>query len=210
MSNGTRDGLHRFGNGDGPARGGGGKHGGRQQTMLDLEHARGESVGRIVRQHRDPRLPQHRSTVVRLVDQVHRGSALPRPARQDRLVHPAPVHAFPAEGGEQRRVNVQNAIAEAGDDGGRNQLEITGEDDELGPVSFQPRQPLGGVGRIGEDFGGHPVFSGPLQRSGIRAVGQHQDDPRRSTRTECAQQRLEVAAAPRDGHGDAHCHGRRR
>src|SRR5690349_8694494 len=71
MTDESRGGLHGFGKRHGSARGGGGKHDGGQQTMLDDEDARRERLGRITGQHRNARLRQHGTVIVDLVHQVH-------------------------------------------------------------------------------------------------------------------------------------------
>ena len=129
-------------------------------------------------------------------------------ACQHRLVHVVAVHASPAERREEGGVHVQDAIAVAGDDDGGNELEVAGQDQEVHPVARQPLEPVLPVGGVGQHLDRHTVRAGTLQGPRIGSIAHDQHHPRRGLGSQCTQQRLEVAAAPRDGHGHAHRHGR--
>jgi hypothetical protein len=45
------------------------------------------------------------------------------------------------------------------------------------------------------------------QARGIPSIADHEHDLRWRTRVQGAEERLEIAAAPGDGDGYAHCHG---
>ena len=45
------------------------------------------------------------------------------------------------EGGQQGGVDVDDAVAEAGDEGGAEQLHVAGEDDEVGAARLDPVAP---------------------------------------------------------------------
>ena len=104
-------------------------------------------------------------------------------------------------------MDVDDAIAVAGDDGGGHQLEVAGQDEEVHPVALQAREPAAASAGSASTSAGTPCERGALQRPRIGSVAQDQHHPRRGLRPERAQQRLEIAAAPRDGHGHAHRHG---
>ena len=124
-----------------------------QQAVLDLEHARRELVGRIAGQHGHPAPGEDRAPVVLLVHQVDGGAALARAARQHGLVHVVAVHAAPAERGQQGRVHVHDAVAVAGDDGGRDQLQVAGQHEQVDPVMRQPGEPVRAIRRVGQHLG---------------------------------------------------------
>src|SRR5204862_6132143 len=124
MTSQSRGGLHGFGKRHGVPGRRGRQDDGRQQAMLDREHARGQRLGRIVRTDGHPSLREDPAAVVHLVHQVHRSAAFARSAREDGLVDMVAVHPAAAEAGEEGRVHVQDAVAETGDDGGGDELEI--------------------------------------------------------------------------------------
>ena len=133
----SRSGLHGFGKRDGAA--GRARPPARPRAAAGARpRARAPRGARGVSPGRTGTRPWARiaPAVVHLVHQVDRGAALARAARQHRLVHAAAVHARgPPKAGQQGGVDVQDAIAVAGDDGGGHQLEVAGQHQQVDPVA---------------------------------------------------------------------------
>ena len=92
----------------------------RKGPRLLLEHPRGQG-GRVIRgMHRTAALVEDRTVVVHLVHEVDRAAGFPLSRFDHRLVHPHPVHPAAAEAGEERRMDVDDAIGEF-----RGHVEVT-------------------------------------------------------------------------------------
>ena len=116
--------------------------------MLAREHALGERGGCVTGEHRHPTLGHDRAVVVVRVDHVDGHAGLALSGRQHGLVHPRAVHPLPAEPRQQRRMDVEDAVAIARQRAGPELLHVPREDDELG-VMARERLEDGGVERVG-------------------------------------------------------------
>src|SRR3954470_4056508 len=185
-------------------------HGTRQQPVLDLVHAfldRGD-VTRI-RKNVERLLRDDRPQVHVLVDEVD-GHAHHRDAILDRLLGGPEA----GEGGQQRRVDVDDPPREAADEGRAEDLHEAREHDQLDPALLEPVREravaLRAVGVVarGEDGRRNARGSSALQPAGLRAIGDdcHDLDPVAPMRR--VEDRLEVRALARDHHRDPHVTGR--
>ena len=91
-----------------------------------------------------------------------------------------------------------------------HQLEVAGQHQQIHRVAIQ----LGSIHSAAaagsrSTTAGIPRRGARFSAGGLGPVAQDQDDSRRRIRTERTKQRLEVAAASRDGHGHVHWHGGR-
>jgi hypothetical protein len=78
---------------------------------LGLEHARAESLRRVVVQHGHGALRNDRPGIVLVADEVHAAAGHLRAAVEHRAVHAVAVHPRAAERGQQRRMDVDHAPA---------------------------------------------------------------------------------------------------
>ena len=181
-----------------------------QQPVLDLEHPRRERVRGVAGEHGHP-APGPGS----------RRGRTPRPpggrwrrsrARRSRARPRAPggrTCPRPPNAGSSAGCTLMMRSAIAGDDRGRDQLEVAGQHQQIDPVTLQSRRasrrrrPGRAAPRSATPRAARPA-RGRARRPGCSAPA-----PRaRGVRPQGLQQRLEVAAASRDGHGHAHRHGR--
>lgn len=153
---------------------------------------------------RHPPLQDHRAGVDSLVDEVDGDPGL-LDAGLERLAD----RVEPGEARQQGGVDVDDPPREAGDERFGQQLHVAGEDDERGPVGFDPvahrrvaTHPVGvGVGR--EDGGFDPRPRCPLQRPGARLVGPDPDHLDQPLAVQLVEDRLQVGAATRGEDDDA-------
>ena len=131
---------------------------------------------------------------------MHRDARFLRAAREHGLVHATPVHPRAAEIGQQRGMNVDHAAAKARDDRRGNQLQVAGQDDQLG-ISQRGEQ-FGGIGGVVQHRGRHGRAAGPIQRAGIGPARDHARDARAWRLLEGIEEGLQVRAAARYEHGD--------
>ena len=117
---------------------------------------------------------------------------------------PQSVKAFPAEGGDQSRVNVEYAVRPAGGEPGAQNAHEPGQDDEIDvrfpEHFFQPGLKL----RSGQDQVSDTCPLGPLEGIGFRVVCNDQTDlsALQNAGFLRIQQRLQVCAAPGYQDGD--------
>jgi hypothetical protein len=121
-------------------------------------------------------------------------------------VYAVPVHAGPAERREQGRVDVQDAPAVALDDGGRHQLEVAREHQQLHAVRLEHREPLGAIAMVREADGGDAAHPRPIERGHVGAMGEHAHHLRIAPIRERRQERLEVAPPARNRYRNSHRH----
>ena len=95
-----------------------------------------QRLGRVARQHRHALLREHRPGVDALVDEMHRGPGLGR-AGGERVLD----GVRPGEGGQQRRVDVDDPAREALEEARPQQVHVAGADDELDAVRRRASRP---------------------------------------------------------------------
>jgi hypothetical protein len=153
--------------------------------------------------HRDLALHDRRPGVDPLVDEVD-GDAGRLDPRLERLADRVEA----GEGGEQRRVDVDDAIAEAGDEGLAEQLHVASEDDEAGGPRLDPLGHRGvtrlAVGELGtrKDAGLHAGVPRPLQRPGGGLVGADADHLDPLAPVQRVEDRLQVGPRPGGQHNE--------
>ena len=168
--------------------------------MLYGEHAVRERIGGVVREDGDRLLRDDRAAVELLVDVMDGRSRFGGPARQHRFVHTVPVHPGTAERREQSRVDINRPLAKAPDDGRGEELQVSGEDDEVGVG--QCSEELVGIRGVAQHGGPHPGPPRPLQGGGVAAIGNDVRDASRGGGPERVEQGLQVRAAARGEDGD--------
>ena len=123
-------------------------------------------------------LHQDRPVVQGRADEVD-GAAVQADAGFER----PPVGVEALEGGEEGRVNVEEAVVPRLDEAGAQDPHEAGEADEVGAVGVDHRvqrvleRLAGGVGAPVDEAGGDAGALGPRQGAGARRVGGGEDDP---------------------------------
>ncbi len=168
--------------------------------MLQCQHALCKRIDGVVREDGDRALRDDRAAVELFVDVVDRRPRLGGAAPQHRFVHAAPVHPGAAERGQQSRVDINRPLAKAPDDGRGEELQVSGEDDEVGVV--QRSEELVGIRWVVQDGGPDPGPPRPVQCGGGGAIGNDVRDAGRGGGPEGVEQGLQVRAAARDEDGD--------
>ena len=169
--------------------------------MLHVEDASRQCLRRVPGTHGHGPLGDDRPAVVLLIHVVH-GRARDRgAAREYPLVHATPVHPGAAEGGQQRRMDINHPQPKAGDRRRRHLFEIPGQHHEPGVT--QACYDLSGVTRVGEHGGRHPGPARSLERARRGVARDDAGDAGDFRIRERIEQRLQVRAGPRDEHRDA-------
>ena len=132
-----------------------------------------------------------------------------------------PIASRPGKAGQQGGVDVDDAVAEAGDEGRAEQLHVAGEDDQVGAARLDPvahrRVARLAVGVVLAREGGRldPGAARPLQRRRPGLVGADPDHLDPLAPVQRVEDRLQVGPAARGEddeakRGTAHLYGRSR
>lgn len=79
---------------------------------LGRKYACGKRFGRIVVEHRHRALQNDRAVIVLMIDEMNRAAALPSARRQHGFMDAMPVHSFSTKRGDQRRMDIDDSVAE--------------------------------------------------------------------------------------------------
>lgn len=169
--------------------------------MLHGEHAVRQRVGGVVREDRDGSLRDDGTPVELLVHEVDCGPRLGGSASEHRFMHATPVHPRSAERGEQSRVDINRPLAKARDHACGEELQVTGEDEEVGVG--QRSEELVGVRRVAQHRGPDAGAPGPVQCASVGAIGHDVRDAGRGLGPEGVEQSLQIRAAARNEDGDS-------
>ncbi len=172
--------------------------------MLGGEDARRQRPGIVVRQHRHGGLSDDRPFIHRGADEMDGAAAEPHARGQRPLMR---VEA--REGGEQRGVNIDLAVAPALDEPRRQDAQEPGIADKFGACLAQRgverRLEARAVGEIAmaDDHRRQAGPAGTIEADCVGAVGSGQDDLGGIIRQRAGlDQRLQVRAAPGDENAD--------
>ncbi len=168
--------------------------------MLYREYPLRERIGGVVRKDGDRSLRDDRAAVELLVHVVDRRPRHGGAAREHRFVHAAPVHPRTSERGEQSRVDINRPLGKARDHARRQELQVSGEDDEIGVD--QRSEELVRIGGVVQYGGPDPRPPGPVQGGGVGAIGNDVRHAGRRRGPEGVEQCLQIRAAARDEDGD--------
>ena len=177
----------------------------RVELVLDRVDRLLELLAVALGRHRHLALEDHRPGVDPLVDEVDGD-----PGRLDPGLERLADRVEPGEGGQQGGVDVDDAVAEAGDEAGAEQLHVAGEDDEVGAARLDPV----GHRRVARRRGRRTRRAGrprsrprpPRARSSARAPGLSEPTPTTSIPSRpCSrvEDRLQVGAGARGEDDDA-------
>ena len=128
-------------------------------------------------------MQQDGPAVALLIHKVDGGTGHLAAAGQRRFVGAQTVHARPAEGRDERRVDVQDAARVGRNDAGPQHGEEPGQHHKVDVVGFQLVQQSGVeifaafVVPAADHHAFHPGLGGPLQRIDAGLGGHHQRDP---------------------------------
>ena len=183
----------------------------RIESVFDLADTVGQFVGGVVGVHGHRLLQDHGPVVVLLVDEVD-GDAGPVHAVLDHgAMDVHAIHAFPAEGGEESRVDIRHAAPVCLNHVGRDFLHVACESNERGVVGVQrvqkgtAKRSRGLEGGRRDDLGWHPMTVGPLQGAGVGGVAHAAHDLGwEVARVDLVQEGLEVGSAPGGKDGETH------
>ena len=144
--------------------------------MLFDEDALGEGVGVVRIEDGDCALEDDGAVIEALVDEVD-GAAGDFDSVIERLL----LGVETGERGQQRRMDIEDAVGEGGDEAGREQAHVTGEADEVDVVSADAGNQVGVVLGAGAAFGdedgrGEVEVAGGGDAWGFGGVGEDDGD----------------------------------
>ena len=144
--------------------------------MLFGEDALGEGVGVVGLENRNCTLENDGAVVEVFVDEVH-GAAGDFHAVVEGLL----LGVEARESGQQRGVNVEDAVGECGDESGREQAHVAGEADEVDVMLAKAGDEVGVVvgarAAFGDEDSGRKVeVAGGLDARGVGDVGEDDGD----------------------------------
>src|SRR5512146_1093758 len=176
----------------------------RVELVLDRVDRRLQPRPVAIGGHRHLAPHDRRPGVDPLVDEVDRDAG-DLDARVQRLADRVET----GKGGQQRRVDVDDAAAKAGDEGGGEQLHVAGEDDEVRAPRLDPpchrrvARLATGVLLAGKNRGLDPRLARPLQRPRVWLVGADPDHLDPLAPVQRVEDRLQIGAAPRSQDDDS-------
>jgi len=184
------------------------KHYGRQKLVLNLENSLREQLGCVTRQDGNPCLCQRGSMVVGFVHQVNGRAGLVDSTCKHSFMDSASIHALSPKGRQQGRVDVNDSSPIRRDDVRGDELDVSSEYYEIHAISSQECEPDCAVSGAGQHLGGKPPGTRPFESSCFGSITDNEYDLCCGLDVQSLVQRLQIAAASRNRHGDSHGHGR--